>query len=249
MRVDENLALVGDRQFGLSGPFDCHVWAIRSSQGAVLVDAGAGTHGELILRNLQNDFGDPRVTAVLLTHAHPDHSGGAAWLRRECGCEVIAPLPSVAAVESADEQASGLAAAKQSGVYPASLTLEPCPVAKSVEHGEELGLSGIRFHAIHVRGHSPDAFCYLAEVRGRRSLFAGDVVFYGGVLGVVNAPGSGMEGYRSDLGRLEGLQVEALLPGHGMFTLREGQQHINVALQETRKNPMPRQIAQGEAIF
>lgn len=249
MRIDQNLALVGDMQFGLSGPWDCHVWAVRGSKGIVLIDAGAGTHGELILRNLQDDFGNQEVAALLLTHSHPDHSGGVAWLQRECGCEVIVPAPSVAIVESGDEEASGLAAAKNSGVYPQLMQLEPCCVGMSLQHGDEMEISGIRFRAIHVRGHSPDSFCYLAEVGGRRSLFAGDVVFYGGVLGVVNAQGSGMEGYRSDLGRLEGLEVEALLPGHGMFTLRNGQQHIDVALREMRKNPMPHQIGQGDPIF
>ena len=249
MRISSSLALVGDLQMGLSGPWDCHVWAIRAPGGLVLVDAGAGTHGEQILANVEAAFGVREVAAVVLTHAHPDHAAGAAWFRATTGCAVYAPEPSRAAVESGDEERTGLAAARQSGVYPPEMRFEPCPVTRSITHGEVFQVAGLGLRAIHVRGHSPDAFCYLTELEGRRTLFAGDIVFYGGVLGVVNAPGSGMEGYRADLGRLDGLGVDALLPGHGLFTLRDGQRHIDAALKQAHGNPMPRQIGQWDLIF
>src|SRR5207253_1977789 len=82
--------------------------------------------------------------------------------------------------------------------------------------------AGVEFTAIHVRGHSRDAHCYLARAGGRTWLFSGDVVFYGGVLGLINADGSGMEGYRADIDKLAGLGVEGLFPGHGLFTLCGG---------------------------
>ena len=100
-----------------------------------------------------------------------------------------------------------------------------------MEHDEEFAIAGLSFRAIHVRGHSADSFCYLADLEGRRTLFAG-----------------GVEGYRSDLPRLAGLGVDALLPGHGLFTLRNGQQHIDAALEQAAGNPMPRQIGQGDLI-
>lgn len=249
MRIHSNLALVGDLQMGLSGPWDCHVWAIRAPGGVILIDSGSGTHGDTILDNVEAAFGAREVAAVVLTHAHPDHAAGAAWFRETTGCTVYAPEPSRAAIESGDEELTGLAAAKQSGVYPPEIRFEPCPVERSIAHDEQIEIAGQSLHAIHVRGHSPDAFCYLTEFDGRRTLFAGDVVFYGGVLGVVNAPGSGMEGYRADLDRLANRGVDALLPGHGMFTLRNGQQHIDAAIEAARGNPMPRQIGQWDRIF
>lgn len=249
MKISPSLALVGDLQMGLSGPWDCHVWAVRAAGGVVLVDAGSGTHGDTILDNVEAAFGGRDIAAVVLTHAHPDHAAGAAWFHSTTGCAVYAPEPSQAAVESGDEELTGLAAAKQSGIYPPEMQFEPCPVTRSIAHGEAFDVAGLAMRATHVRGHSPDAFCYLTELDGRRTLFAGDVVFYGGVLGVVNAPGSGMEGYRADLGRLDGLGVDALLPGHGMFTLRGGQRHIDAALEAARGNPLPRQIGQWEQIF
>ncbi|PYV28541.1 MAG: hypothetical protein DMG24_01840 [Acidobacteria bacterium] len=53
----------------------------------------------------------------------------------------------------------------------------------------------------------------LTEVDGQKWLFSGDVVFYGGILGVINFEGSGKGAYRADLHKLRGLAVEGLLPG------------------------------------
>ena len=100
-----------------------------------------------------------------------------------------------------------------------------------------------------MRGHSPDAFCYLTRSLGSPWLFCGDVVFYGGVLGVINAEGSGMEGYRANLCKLSGLNVEGLFPGHGLFTLRGGQRHLDYAIEQSRKGFLGPQIGQEGGLF
>jgi len=42
MRISHSLALVGSLQFGVSGPVDGHVYALRGPSGIVLIDAGGG---------------------------------------------------------------------------------------------------------------------------------------------------------------------------------------------------------------
>jgi glyoxylase-like metal-dependent hydrolase (beta-lactamase superfamily II) len=83
---------------------------------------------------------------------------------------------------------------------------------------------------IGVQGHTRDSTCFLWQSAGRRHLFTGDVVFYAGAIGLINADGSSLEGYRRDLPKLAKLDVDVLLPGHGVFVLRNGQKHINRAL-------------------
>ncbi|HLY59630.1 MAG TPA: MBL fold metallo-hydrolase [Terriglobia bacterium] len=249
MRLTSSLALVGSLQFGISGPLDCHVYALQGPAGVVLIDGGAGTHTDQMLANLSADFGTEAVETIAITHCHLDHCGGAASFRANTHCRVITPEHSSVALERADDVSTGLRAARERGIYPADYRFSPCPVDRRVRDGEEFEAAGLRFTAIHVRGHSRDSFCFLTEVDGQRWLFTGDVVFYGGVLGVINFEDSGMSGYRADLHKLKGLAVEGLFPGHGLFTLRGGQRHIDSAIEQVGKGFMPRQIGQGDLIF
>lgn len=71
----------------LPGPANAAL--LTASDGALyIIDPGLDEHaGRRILRAA----GAEAVAAVLLTHAHADHSGAAAWLRRRTGCAVYAP--------------------------------------------------------------------------------------------------------------------------------------------------------------
>ena len=249
MRLTSSLALIGSLQFGISGPFDSHVYALRGPEGIVLVDAGAGTHTDLLLQNLRSDLGSDAVKALVLTHYHLDHCGGAAWLRKSTDCQVIAPESGRSVLETGDEEASGLRMAREQGTYPSDFGLEPCPVDLGVTDGMNFEAAGISFRAIHTRGHCENMFCYLTRFSGQNWLFAGDAVFYGGVLGVINVKGSGMDGYRSDLPKLQGLAIDGLFPGHGLMTLKDGQKHLDRAIKLTQKGFLPPQVGQGGLVL
>ncbi len=249
MRITESLAIVGSMQFGLSGPLDCHVYALRGPDGVILIDAGAGTHTEQILRNTSVDLPGHDIAALLVTHSHLDHSGGAAMIRQRTGCRVVTPEPSRYVLERADEEACGLRAAREQGVYPSDFRLQACGVDEALHDGQVFVAGGVEFLAIHVRGHSQDAFCYLTHGNTGISLFSGDVVFYGGVLGVINLEGSGMDGYRADFHKLGGRNIQGFFPGHGLFTICGGQSHIDCAMKEIGKGFLPRQIGQGDLLF
>ncbi|HWR13427.1 MAG TPA: MBL fold metallo-hydrolase [Terriglobales bacterium] len=236
-------------QFGLSGPHDCHVYALRVPGGLALIDCGAGTHMDRIVDHISSEYPNCPVLALLITHAHLDHCGGAALTKLRYGCEVIAPELSRTVLQDADEERSGLRTARDQGVYPAGFRMQPCTLDRVVQDGDRFLVAGQEFTAIHVRGHSRDAFCYEAQTDLGTILFSGDVVFYGGVLGVINADGSGMEGYRADLHKLEGRDIHGLFPGHGMFTVSQGQRHVNMAIEQLRSGFLPRQIGQGDLLF
>lgn len=249
MKIAESMALVGSLQFGLSGPLDCHVYALRGPQGVALIDAGAGTATDEILRNVSTDICGERISAVLITHCHLDHCGGAADLRTRTGCRVYASDISRNTLEQGDEELAGLREARELGMYPPETRLKSCKVDVCVSDGETFEAAGLKFRAIRVRGHSPDMHCYLVQVQDRKWLFSGDAVFYGGVLGVINASGSTMDGYRADLSKLAGLNIHGLFPGHGLFTLSGGQDHLDCAIEQTRKGFLGRQIGQGDLLF
>ncbi len=242
--------VVGSRQFGLSSRYDCHVYALRSAVGTLLIDSGSGLGHDRIVANLREEFGaDLGPGTILLTHRHPDHIGGAARLSAELGWPVVASALAAPVVMAGDEVGSGLAGAQAQGGYPAEMRLEPCPVAHQFVDRDALELEGFSLRAIRVRGHSSDSFAFLFDQGGRRGLIVGDILFYGGIVGLINSPDSSLQSYCEDIGKLEGLAVDILLPGHGLFTISGGQRHIDMARAELQKGFVPRTIGQGDLIF
>lgn len=78
-----NFQKVVDRLYQLSlGPVNCFL--LEAATGLVLVDTGLPSHGEIILEALD---GRP-ITAIVLTHAHCDHAGSAAFLAQATGAPV-----------------------------------------------------------------------------------------------------------------------------------------------------------------
>jgi glyoxylase-like metal-dependent hydrolase (beta-lactamase superfamily II) len=245
MLIEDDLALIASMQFGLGGACDCHVYAIRAPDGVVLIDSGSGMDTGAVLSNLADHFPEVPIAGVLLTHCHMDHAGGLSELRSLTGCAVFTSDLSRRIVEDADEEANGLRFAREVGVYPKDLRMKRCLVDEVFADGVPFSVGGLVVTPIHVPGHSVDAFCLMID----DALFSGDVVFYGGVLGLINAEGSDLGGYRSSFHKLGGLGIDALFPGHGLFTLRDGQKHIDAASEQLRKGVVPRMIGQGDLIF
>lgn len=250
MRITDHIYLVGSRQLGISGPWDSHVYLIKGPEGLVLIDAGGGGTGEIIARNIEHEgfkLGD--VAALLITHNHFDHSCGAAELREMTGCEVHLSGKSRELLEHGTGVEAGLDLAKEQGVYPADFQYRNCRVDRAVSDKDLIETGGLKFRAIAIEGHSPDSICYMVEIDGRRNLFPGDVLFYGGVIGLINFPGSTMDGYRRDLDKLVCLGIEGLYPGHMLFTVTGGQAHIDAAVAECRRGSIPQTVGQFGIIF
>jgi glyoxylase-like metal-dependent hydrolase (beta-lactamase superfamily II) len=174
---------------------------------------------------------------------------GVSRLALELDWPVAASIHTWPVLVAGDEMGCGLTDAQSKGGYPPDLRLDACPVEWVFDDGQEMELEGFRLRAIRVRGHSADSFAYLFAHDGKRCLISGDIVFYGGVVGMINTPDSSLQSYREDMPKLAGLGVDALLPGHGLFTLSGGQRHIDVAQQELDKGFVPRCIGQGDLIF
>ncbi|HLA95430.1 MAG TPA: MBL fold metallo-hydrolase [Pyrinomonadaceae bacterium] len=250
MKITEQIYISGSLQLGISGRWDSHVYVVKGPDGLVMIDAGGGGSGDLIFDNIRRDGLDPAdIKTLLLTHNHFDHACGAAEIREATGCAVYLSVKSKDMLERGTAAEAGLDLAIEHGVYPSDFKYRNCVVDKAVEDGDEIEAAGLRFRAIGVEGHSPDSICYLVEIDGKQNLFAGDVLFYGGVIGLINAPGSSMDGYRKELKKLGGLNVDGLFPGHMLFTINGGQAHIDAAIEQCGKGSIPQTIGNCGVIF
>ncbi|MDH5242828.1 MAG: MBL fold metallo-hydrolase [Chloroflexota bacterium] len=76
----------------LLGPWgrtQTNVYLVRDSSSWVMVDSGWGSDGPRIQAAVRSLLGPDLVpTAILLTHAHPDHGGSARELAEAWGCPV-----------------------------------------------------------------------------------------------------------------------------------------------------------------
>jgi len=229
MKLREGIHLVGSGEIGLSDSWDCHVYALTRGGAITLIDAGGGRplSFERIEAALRADGLDPaRIGDVVLTHWHKDHAGGAAGWRARTGARVW-----LNAIEQ--PLLAGCAWA--------------CPIDATPEHGAVIETAAARLRVIQVPSHSEGICAYLWEREdGYRALFSGDIVFAHGLLGLINYAGSTLEGYRANLGRLAGLNVEGLFPGHLLFQVRGGQRPIDLALERLKGGFVPPSIGQSE---
>jgi len=233
MKLTGDVYLVGSGSagIGVTHELDCHVYLLDGGGELALVDAGVGLDVEGILRNIEAEGFKPQdVRYILITHAHGDHIGGAAALKEATGARVAISEVEAPFLRGGAEEATALAQAREDGYYPPDYRLRPCQVEVELKHGDEFEVGKLRVRAIHLPGHSKGSMLYLVD-GGRRYLFSGDAIFFGGVISLLNCVGSSLEDYRENIWKLKGLEVDALMPGHLNFCLSGGQKHLDAAVE------------------
>ena len=240
MKIIPGIYLVGAGMLGLSHPNDSYIYLLDGRGELALIDAGVGLEIERILANIEEDGFDPtEIKKVILTHTHADHAGGCKGMREKLRCKIFVPGDEVNLLEKGTDEELGLNVAKESGFYSPDYLFPHCPTDEAISHDDLISLGELELRAIHTPGHSPGSTCYFLKYRGKKILFTGDVVFYDGEIGLLNYWGSNLGDYRNYINRLANLSVDVLLPGHKLFTLREGQQHIDQAISALKKLSVP----------
>jgi glyoxylase-like metal-dependent hydrolase (beta-lactamase superfamily II)/8-oxo-dGTP pyrophosphatase MutT (NUDIX family) len=161
----------------------------------VLIDPGSTVESEIdrlhrALAALAAEGG--RVSAIWLTHHHPDHAGGVEALRRLLGVPVLAHA----------------AAAR-------TLAARGIAVDGELTDGQRVVLDGPQpfpVRVVHTPGHARGHLCFHEEAGG--SLIAGDMVAGIGTI-VIDPPEGDMDDYLASLERLLLLAPSTLFPAHG----------------------------------
>ncbi len=246
MKLTERIYLVGSGSFGfdLTDPFDCHVYLLDGGDELALVDVGAGMGAEAILENVRREGFDPRrIRHLVLTHAHGDHAGGGASMRRLTDeAAVYVSRNRAQALREGDERAVSIDVAKTVGIYPPDYTLEPCEVEVELADGDTVVVGDLTLEVLDTPGHADGHVSLLVEHDGRRSLFAGDVIFFGGKILLQAIHDCRLDAQISSLRKLRDLRVDALFPGHLTLSLKDGQRHIERANEVLDRLLIPEQM-------
>lgn len=247
VRLTGRISVVGGGATGLgiSHALDPNVYLLSGGEELALVDAGAGRGEDRILENVRSLGYEPgQIKHIFLTHAHADHAGGAASLTERLGARVYLSELELEALENADEEALGLSIARRNGYYPENYRLRACKVDVALRGDERLRCGDLELLVIPTPGHSTGSVCFLVETEEGVALFAGDTVFAGGRISLIVAPGSDLLAMQESVAGLRGLHVRSLLPGHGIFPLEGGQEHIDQAIEAFATMLPPRSILQ-----
>ena len=126
---------------------DNYLWLLHDGRRALIVDPGDAGPVQRVLQ--ENGL---ELASILVTHHHPDHTGGVAELHAATGAPVYGP-----AREAIPEP------------------------FKRLQDGDTVHAMGLDFQVIDVPGHTAGHIAFFTpEMDGRPLLFCGDTLFSGG---------------------------------------------------------------------
>ena len=157
------------------------------------------------LLELWESAGKPDVAAIVISHRHADHSGGARKLSEATGGVVISSPVEKPHIE-----------AELSGTV----------VGRTAADGETLDLGGVTLEFIHTPGHTVGSLS--AVYRERGVLFAGDTIRTSDPF-KVDANAGDMAMHLESLRKLKGYGPQVIAPGHGPL-VNDPDAHIEAEL-------------------
>ena len=182
---------------------NCSIFGDEQTREALVIDPGDNIDD--ILAILEKHA--LRVKAIVITHAHIDHIGGAAKLKAATGAPVLMNQDDQELYDHLDMQASWL------GVEtPAHTSIDT-----AVRDGDVLRLDTAEFHVLHTPGHTQGSISLWIPAENK--LIAGDTLFRDSI-GRTDLPGGNpRQILRSIEAKLLGLPEETVVvPGHGPNT-------------------------------
>lgn len=244
MRLTEHVWLVGSggAGFSITHPRDCHAYLIMSEGDAVLIDSGAGIDTAPIRSEIERAGAGSRVSRILITHAHADHSGGAAQLGQALDATVHASPEVASYLRDGDAEKASFDVLRGPGGYPEDYLFRSCAVDEELADGQRLAVGELELEVVATPGHSSGHLAFLLHRPGGTDLFSGDAAFAQGRILLQDLWDCSVRESTRTIRRLTALKPDGLYPGHGVIAVREGWHHLYSAMEDVLSGLPPRQL-------
>ena len=178
---------------------------ILGTENLIVIDPGPDS--EAHLSSLMKYIGKRKVTDILLTHSHIDHSPLSRKLKIETGAKIIG-------FGSADEArtsfmkklSSSLDLGGEEGIDK-DLALDEKVIDKQI-----LNLNNYSIEVVHTPGHLSNHVCF--SLKERQILFSGDHVM-GWATTLISPPDGDLGSFMNSLEKLSDREEMIYYPGHG----------------------------------
>jgi hydroxyacylglutathione hydrolase len=182
---------------------NCSIFGDEMTREAIVVDPGDEIEGVLAILARHS----LKVKAIVITHAHIDHIGGAAKLKAATGAPVYMNARDQELYDRLDIQAAWLQ----------TKTPEQTSIDSEARDGDSIALGDAVFHVLHTPGHTQGSISLWIPAENK--LLAGDTLFRDSI-GRTDLPGGdGRQILRSIRDKLLTLPEDAVVvPGHGGST-------------------------------
>lgn len=184
----------------------------------MVVDTGTGARSGAVIGKIRKLVDGKEVSAIVLTHCHYDHAGGAAAFSRELHAPVYAHRLDAGAVR----EGSG----KKTVASMFSERIEPVEVA-DLNGGETISTGEHELRVLHTPGHTEGGLSLFDQEK--KILVSGDTVFAGGV-GRWDLPTGDREKLVASIKMLQALGPVDLYPGHGPSAVGDAEEQLKDAL-------------------
>ena len=173
------------------GPFTgpgTNTYLVGTGPRRILVDTGQGLPEYLpVLERAVTEAGCVGIEGIVLTHGHPDHTGGVGQVIERFGEMTVRKFP---------------------GPWDAALGVE----VDAISDGATLRTEGATLRALHTPGHAVDHLCFVLEEDD--ALISGDNVLGVGTT-VIPAEGGDLVDYMDSLQRALEENPNRIYPAHG----------------------------------
>jgi hydroxyacylglutathione hydrolase len=182
---------------------NCSIFGDEMTREAIVVDPGDEIEDVLAILARHS----LKVKAIVITHAHIDHIGGAAKLKAATGAPVYMNARDQELYDRLDIQAAWLQIK----------TPEQTSIDSEARDGDSIALGDAVFHVLHTPGHTQGSISLWIPAENK--LLAGDTLFRDSI-GRTDLPGGdGRQILRSIRDKLLTLPEDAVVvPGHGGST-------------------------------